>query len=264
MKLAALSNLATSELLIPHSSIEAAVSICSETKAKLEREKLEQEAAILEMNKKEMMAWQTQKELELREYKQSVEAQRALKARITEHRTDILDADLNPFKAKTRAALRNPADPKENAETQTLADFEAKQLVFLLQAVPNLVSFLNKLRQRQLDYQELKNIIKKLSENIIVPGKHQGFQLIQEGAHFTMYLPNTHKPWPSSKTGYELEPRQMSTLNSWKGQHGNHQVSQLSDWAVERCEQAFIRAGISLERLELATNNKRSRLGVKI
>ena len=154
----------------------------------------------------------------------------------------------------------NRMNSKETTEKETLEFFEIEQLIFLNNQASNLSDFLFKLRQRDLKYSELENVIKKLSHQLIKPHQYQNFKLIHSGPHFTMYIPNTRELWEKVTDGYQLIPRKMTTLNGWKGQYGQHHLDVLSPWAVERCEEAFKRAGITAERLQQALRSKQNGL----
>lgn len=236
----------------------------------VEEEHLKREKTLIEAKKKEYNAWQTQREQDLLEYKNSILKGREFRRRLAIESTRIINAELNPGKksnsttsaatiVSTAANFVTAASQPDPTITLQLEDFEVQQLLFLNDQNPGLRDFLLQLQKRQLKYSELEKFVKKLSENLINPGKYPNFSLINPGPHFTMYIPNTNKLWERVETVFQLIPRQFSTLNSWRAVNGKHNVDDLSSFAVERCEAAFIRAGITIERLDMAV-----RMGSKL
>lgn len=234
-----------------------------------ENKRLEEERKYLKTMQEEFIAWQAQKERELIEYKDAILKTRELRTSMEAERARLINADLNPENTQS-SPLNIPTNTVATTAFATTAvhmtvpihtagvdyplkDFEVEQLVFLNNQITNLSDLLKNLKTKNLKYSELETVVKKLSANLINPGQYPNFKLIVPDAHFTMYLPNTHKAWGKNVNGeFQLIPRQFSTLNSWKGIAGKHSIDKLADFAVERCEKAFERAGITAERLESA------------
>jgi hypothetical protein len=130
-----------------------------------------EEGGSLKEQKEALEKWQAEREKNLSEYKISIQKNRALKISVSDHRAILIEDELKP-----NTAIKDEKVVKE--EVEVLAGFEAEQLLFLEKEVPDLLSFLEKLRQKTLKYSELEIVVKKLSGKLIDPDKHQDFRLI--------------------------------------------------------------------------------------
>lgn len=109
------------------------------------------------------------------------------------------------------------------------------------------------------------------SKDLIQPEKFKGFQLVKfpGSSHFRAYIPNTHKDWKKAMFNraeidselhtfnhFELTPRQMSTLNCWDHCHELHNSGPLAIKAIKRAREAWLRSGITPERIQKAFKAK--------
>ena len=183
-----------------------------------------------------LLEFKLKKEDELIRYQASVLEKRELKAYELQQRAKLL-----------KDALIEEVFEEDFEEVKELQEYEALQLNYLMEQQKNLSELISDwFNGGAIKFSVFENMIKQISKGIIEfkPLEFQG------SSHFSAYLPNSHKVWhlPS-----KLLFKQMSTVNSWKNHGAAHNSGVLSDIAAKRCLKGLIRAGITPERLKLAT-----------
>jgi hypothetical protein len=119
-----------------------------------------------------------------------------------------------------------------------------------------------------INVQELVTWAQSLANTLINTSHFHEFSIVDRsggGSHFSIYIPNTRKSWPQAEAAarYRLNPRLMSTINTWlpseAGAHQTQITEALSPWSVSRCLEGFKKAGLTLERLDQVENSAAKR-----
>src|SRR4029079_6410683 len=106
--------------------------------------------------------------------------------------------------------------------------------------------------EEKVELDVLETLVKRL----------QGSLKYNESSHFSLLLPNTYKTWSKSKSEkeagecYVLSRRDMAKGGGWCPHGGMHNDGILSPLSLERCKEAFKRAGITPARIDRALEMK--------
>lgn len=194
-------------------------------------------AAAIKENEK-IAAFKLQKELERKTYKETLEKQRAWRA-----------------KEKLQTRTKNASDKKCDFETRAITDIEKEQIQVLYQRLnPTQLEVLDIFLNEDIEKSAFKVTLPKFENLVCALGGT--LDNSTGSSHFKITLPNTYAIWKIDESLIAYVDLPVASGGSWKPHGEAHNNEELWGFAFKLCSQALKRAGITRERIEHAVSTQ--------